>query len=80
MRYASRHAAHGLHAPREGRLSPPAVQQAVRLVFTSPGCPATLTSAAALRTVGASAFDTATLAGGFNPTGTITFEVFKNDT
>ncbi|MCA1683644.1 MAG: hypothetical protein LC708_00715, partial [Actinobacteria bacterium] len=39
------------------------------------GVPATLTTVVSAGAVGAEVFDTATLAGGFNPTGTITFRL-----
>ena len=44
------------------------------------GRPATLTTVASAGAVGAEVFDTATLAGGFSPTGTITFQLFNNET
>ncbi len=40
----------------------------------------TLVTAASAGNVGSSVFDTATLSGGFNPTGTITFTLFNNET
>jgi uncharacterized repeat protein (TIGR01451 family) len=43
---------------------------------TLTGVPATLTTVASAGAVGAEVFDTATLAGGFNPTGTITFRLY----
>ncbi len=43
---------------------------------TLTGVPATLTTVASAGSVGAEVFDTATLAGGFNPTGTITFRLY----
>ena len=41
--------------------------------------PALATSASADITVGGQIHDTATIAGGFNPTGTITFKAYRND-
>jgi uncharacterized repeat protein (TIGR01451 family) len=43
---------------------------------TLTGVPATLTTVASAGSVGGEVFDTATLAGGFNPTGTITFRLY----
>jgi uncharacterized repeat protein (TIGR01451 family) len=43
---------------------------------TLTGVPATLTTVASAGSVGSEVFDTATLAGGFNPTGTITFRLY----
>jgi hypothetical protein len=48
-------------------------------VVTLVGTPVTLTTVASAGAVGSSVFDTATLAGGFNPTGTVTFQLFGPD-
>ncbi|MCA1683937.1 MAG: hypothetical protein LC708_02255, partial [Actinobacteria bacterium] len=40
----------------------------------------TLVTVASAGTLGSQVFDTATLSGGFNPTGTITFQLFNNET
>ncbi|MCA1684354.1 MAG: hypothetical protein LC708_04450, partial [Actinobacteria bacterium] len=45
-------------------------------VVTLTGGPVTITTVASAGRVGAEVFDTATLTGGFNPTGTVTFRLF----
>ncbi len=49
------------------------------LTFENTAQPQIVTSAQTPVTVGADIWDTATLSGGFNPTGTITFTLYEND-